>query len=123
MRIPSPRFLKAIDIAIGTLLCASAALLLALLFNETRIELVLPLICLTIVLAVASRFGALTGALGSIACAALLAWFVYTPEHSFHIVNQTAKASISWLLLGGISLSFLFGPPRAQERAEKPKER
>lgn len=112
LRVRSTKLLKVLNTAIGTLLCASAALALALIFNQTRLELALPLISLAVVVAVAARFGVATGVLGSILSALLLAYFVYAPEHSFHISSPDARANISWLLLGGISLSFLFTPRR-----------
>jgi K+-sensing histidine kinase KdpD len=108
----SSRLLSLLDTAIGTLLCASVALVLALVFNQTRLEFALPLICLAVVLAVAARFGVATGVLGSIVSAFLFAYFVYSPEGSFHIASPDARANVSWLLLGGISLSFLFTPRR-----------
>ena len=110
--MPSRKMLSVLDTAIGTLLCASVALMLALVFNQTRLELALPLICLTVIVAVAARFGVATGVLGSIISALLLAYFVYAPEDSLRIANSDARANISWLLLGGISLSFLFTPRR-----------
>lgn len=112
-----------LDTAIGTLLCASAALTLALIFNQTRLELVLPLICLAIVVAVAARFGVATGVLGSIVSALLLAYFVYAPEHSIRVADSEARASLSWLLLGGISLSFLFTPRRDHSTKESEENR
>ena len=111
-RVRSRKLLSVLDTAIGTLLCASAALTLALTFNQSRLELVLPIICLAIVVAVAARFGVATGVLGSIVSALLLAYFVYAPEHSLRIADPAARANISWLLVGGISLSFLFTPRR-----------
>jgi K+-sensing histidine kinase KdpD len=114
MRLPLPsrKALSVLDTAIGTLLCASVALTLALVFNQTRLELALPLICLTVVVAVAARYGVATGVLGSVISALLLAYFVYAPEDSFRIASADARANLSWLLLGGISLSFLFTPRR-----------
>jgi K+-sensing histidine kinase KdpD len=109
-----------LDTAVGTLLCASAALTLALMFNQTRLKLGLPLICLAIVLALATRLGVATGVLGSIVSALLLAYFVYAPVHSFRIASSEARASLSWLLLGGISLSYLFTPRR--DRSTKQSE-
>src|SRR3954469_2872847 len=106
-RVPSGKLLRVLDTAIGTLLCASVALTLALIFKQTRLELVLPLICMAVVLAVAARFGVATGVLGSLASAVLLAYFVYAPRHSLEIANSDARSNLSWLLLGGISLSFL----------------
>jgi K+-sensing histidine kinase KdpD len=121
--MPSRKVLSVLDTAIGTLLCASVALTLALVFNQTRLELALPLICLAVIVAVAARFGVATGVLGSVISALLLAYFVYTPEDSFRIANSDARASISWLLLGGISLSFLFTPRRGASAKEREEHR
>ena len=101
-----------VDTAIGTLLCASVALVLVLVFHRSRLELTLPLISLAVVIAVAARFGVATGVLGSLISALLLAYFVYAPEHSLRVASPDARANLSWLLLGGISLSFLFAPRR-----------
>lgn len=117
----SRRILAVVDTAIGTLLCASIALILALLFHQTRLEVILPLVCLTVVVSVAARFGVATGVLGSIVSAMLLAYFVYAPQYSLRIVNHDARTSLSWLLLGGISLSFLFTPRRAEATKEQEK--
>jgi K+-sensing histidine kinase KdpD len=114
--------LSLLDTAIGTLLCASVALVLALVFSKTRLEFALPLICLAVVLAVAARFGVATGVLGSIVSAFLFAYFVYSPEGSFHIASHDARANVSWLLLGGISLSFLFTPRREQVEPRQDKD-
>jgi K+-sensing histidine kinase KdpD len=117
----SRKLLPVVDTAIGTLLCASTALVLGLLFHSSRLEITLPLISLAVVIAVAVRFGVATGVLGSLVSAMLLAYFVYTPQHSLRVVNPDARANLSWLLLGGISLSFLFSPRR--EVAGKDKHR
>jgi K+-sensing histidine kinase KdpD len=122
-RVPSGKLLRVLDTAIGTLLCASVALTLALIFKQTRLELVLPLICMAVVLAVAARFGVATGVLGSLASAVLLAYFVYAPRHSLEIANSDARSNLSWLLLGGISLSFLFTPRRGGSSSSEEHER
>jgi integral membrane sensor domain MASE1 len=108
--MPSRKLVGLIDTVIGTLLCASVALVLALVFHRSQIELTLPLISLAVVIAVAGRFGVATGVLGSVVSALLLAYFVYAPQHSFRVVSPDARENLSWLLLGGISLSFLFAP-------------
>jgi len=108
----SGKWFGVLDTAIGTLLCASVALVLALIFHRSRLELALPLICLAVVIAIATRFGVATGVLGSLISALLLAYFVYAPQHSLRVASADARANLSWLLLGGISLSFLFAPRR-----------
>jgi K+-sensing histidine kinase KdpD len=122
-RVHSRKILAVLDTAIGTLLCASVALILALLFHQTRLEVTLPLICLAVVVSVAARFGVATGILGSVASALLLAYFVYAPQYSLRIVSHDARANLSWLLLGGISLSFLFTPRRVEPTKEPEKNR
>lgn len=115
--------LTLLDTAIGTLLCASVALVLGLVFTQTRLEFALPLVCLAVVLAVAARFGVATGVLGSVVSAFLFAYFVYSPEGSFHIASAAARSNVSWLLLGGISLSFLFTPRREQAGPQQEQNR
>jgi integral membrane sensor domain MASE1 len=88
--------------------------------------LALPLICLAVVLAGAARFGATTGILGSVLSAILLAYFVFSPQDSLRVADNTARNNIGWLLVGGISLSFLFAPSpseahRARHRQHPPE--
>ena len=61
VRHHSVKLISFLDAAIGTLLCTSAAALLAALFASSSVRVALPLICLAIVLAVAARFGATAG--------------------------------------------------------------
>src|SRR5262249_48323422 len=121
MRLPmqSRRILAVVDTAIGTLLCASVALILALLFHQTRLEVILPLVCLAVVVSVAARFGVATGFWGIIASALLLAFFVFPPKFSLGIVRSAARSCLSWLLLGGFFLSFLFTPRRSEATSEE----
>jgi len=114
VRHHSVRLITLLDTVIGTLLCTSAAALLAALFASSSIRLSLPLVCLAIVLAVAARFGATTGILSSVFSAIVLAYFVFSPVHSLQVADTTARSNLGWLLLGGISLSFLFGPGPAE---------
>ena len=121
--MPSRKLVSVVDTVIGTLLCASVALILALVFHRSRLELTLPLISLAVVIAVAARFGVATGVLGSLVSALLLAYFVYAPQHSLRVVSPDARASLSWLLLGGISLSFLFTPRHEVSESNENKNR
>jgi len=110
VRHHSVRLTSFLDTAIGTVLCTAAAALLAALFASSSVRVALPLICLATVLAVAARFGAAAGILSSVLSAMVLAYFVYSPVNSLAVTDATARSNLGWLLLGGISLSFLFGP-------------
>ena len=123
VRHHSVRLISLLDTVIGTLLCTSAAALLAGLFASSSVRVALPLICLAIVLAVAARFGATTGILSSVFSAIVLAYFVFSPVHSLEVADATARNNLGWLLLGGISLSFLFGPtPEEVYKERHPRE-
>ena len=119
VRHHSVRLISFLDTAIGTLLCTSAAALLAALFASSSVRLALPLICLAIVLAVAARFGATAGVLSSLLSALVLAYFVFSPVNSLQVADTTARNNLGWLLLGGISLSFLFGPSPGEVYRER----
>ena len=124
VRRHSVRLISFLDTVIGTMLCTSAAALLAALFASSSVRLALPLICLTVVLAVAARFGATTGILSSVLSAMLLAYFVFSPVNSLHVTDTTARSNLGWLLLGGISLSFLFAPSPGEVYKERhPRQR
>lgn len=105
-----------LDTTIGVLLCLTAAALLGALFASSRISALLPFFCLAVVLAAAIRFGALTGVLGSALSALLLAYFIFSPQHSLHVSDASARANLSWLLLGGTALSFLLAPRSRSRR-------
>src|SRR5262249_5611066 len=125
VRHHSVRLISLLDTVIGTLLCTSAAALLAALFASSSVRVALPLICLAIVLAVAARFGATTGILSSVFSAIVLAYFVFSPVHSLEVADATARNNLGWLLLGGISLSFLFAPSPEEvykERHQRERE-
>lgn len=124
VRRHSVRVISFLDTAIGTLLCTSAAALLAALFASSSVRFSLPLICLAIVLAVAARFGATAGVLSSLLSASLLAYFVFSPVNSLAVTDTAARNNLGWLLLGGISLSFLFGPSTGEVYSKRhPQQR
>jgi K+-sensing histidine kinase KdpD len=72
---------------------------------------VLPLIFLAVVITLALRFGEGAGILGTLIAAGIFAYFLFSPVGSFHIGNEVAKTNLGWMLLVGISASFLLSPP------------
>src|SRR5437868_14057772 len=110
VRRHSVRVISFLDTAIGTLLCTSAAVLLAALFASSTVRLALPLICLAIVLAAPALFGATAGIFSSIVSALALAYFVFSPVHSPQVTDDTARNDLGGLLLAGLCLILLVSP-------------
>lgn len=104
----SLRFLYTLDALIGTILIACLAIFASAMLYGSSIKFVLPLLFVAIVLAVAHRFGTITGVLGTVIAAVIFAACLFSPYGNLHVANPKARESLNWMLLGGISLSFLF---------------
>lgn len=102
---------RIVNTLIGVLICASAAALAAYVFHGSATS-VLPLVFLALVTAVALRYGIAAGVIGSVASAVIFAVFLYKPAGSLALRSGSARDSLSWLLLGGIVLSYLFAPQK-----------
>ena len=101
--------LRLVNSAIGFVLCGFAASLLAILFWNTRHEILAPILFTFVVVGVAIRFGRAVGILGTLFGAALFALWLYPPFGSLHVSGQQARGSLNALLLGGLVLSYLLG--------------
>jgi hypothetical protein len=71
--------LRLVNSAIGFVLCGFAASLLAILFWNSRYQIVAPILFTVVVVAVAMRFGRVVGILGTLFGAALFAIWLYPP--------------------------------------------
>jgi len=101
--------LRLVNSAIGFVLCGFAASLLAILFWNSRYQIVAPILFTVVVVAVAMRFGRVVGILGTLFGAALFAIWLYPPFGSLRVSSQHARGSLHALLLGGLVLSYLLG--------------
>jgi K+-sensing histidine kinase KdpD len=89
--------------------CGFAASLLAILFWNSRIQILAPILFTFVVVAVAVRFGRAVGILGTLFGAALFALWLYPPFGALRVSSQEARGSLNALLLGGLVLSYLLG--------------
>lgn len=109
------------EIVSGSLLCAAAAGALCILLKDSTIERQTPILFLIVILAVAGRFGTSADILGTLFAAVVFAEFLFDPLHSLAIGNPVEKSNTSWMILGGLALSCLFGrspTPMNQERRD-----
>ena len=94
----------------GLLICATLAVASAYLFSQQSWIIFLPILFVAVLVAVAMRYGVMVGILGSIMCAAIFAHLLFAPLHSFWVKDDTARASLAWMVLGGVAIPYLVLP-------------
>ena len=102
------RFTHPIATFTATMLLGVCALLAAVIFAGRPLRTIVPLVFVLLVVAGAARYGVMVGILGSLLGAAIFARYLFPPIGSLQIEATVARANIGWMLLGGISLSYLF---------------
>jgi K+-sensing histidine kinase KdpD len=110
-KVERVRHLRFIDSLIGALLSAIAAVGISAVAAGHKWVVAVPLVFTAILLLISSIYGTRAGVIGTVLAAVIFAFFLFNPVGSFSIGNQTAKANLGWMLLLGISFSFLFAPP------------
>ncbi|HKF21592.1 MAG TPA: DUF4118 domain-containing protein [Candidatus Angelobacter sp.] len=110
------RKLRRLDVMIGGLFCAVAALGSCFLAAGHPWQASVPLVFSAVVLLTAMRFGARAGIAGTLLAAVIFAIFLFKPLGSFRVASETARTNLIWMLLMGIAFSFLFAPPTSGVR-------
>lgn len=104
---------------VGVGLSTAGAWLLAHLFAGSAKGAFLPIWFLIVLVALAIRYGLAVGILGSLSAALVFAHFLFSPLGSWHVSDSIARQNLAWMILGGVSLPFLFAPSR-QRRTDRP---
>jgi K+-sensing histidine kinase KdpD len=94
----------------GLLLCSALAVGSAYLFSNHPSRIFLPFLFVIVIVAIAARYGVMVGILGSIVSAIIFAHLLYAPLHSIRVDDITARASLAWMVLGGIGIPYLVLP-------------
>ena len=110
-RIRRIRQLHMVDSMIGALLCAVSAAGVSALAAGHAWQAWIPLGFVVMLLVVSAVFGTHAGILGTLLSAIIFAEFLFHPVGSFRVTNEAARSNLAWMLLLGISFSFLFAPP------------
>jgi K+-sensing histidine kinase KdpD len=100
--------LRVLSTTVGVAVCVPLALAASRLFPHNTL---VPIAFIGIVFAVAWLFGSGAGMLGALASAVVFAYFS-SPVGSLRIVNASARSNLEWLLLVGISASYLLIPDK-----------
>ena len=106
-----------IGAAFGTLLAAAAAYGSARIFARTEMMELLPLAFIAVLYGLSWRYGLGVAVLGSLACALIFAHFLFEPLGSLQVDSMVARRNLLWMVVGAISLSYLFVPSRWQRRS------
>lgn len=96
--------------ALGLLLCSALAFGAAYLFSNHPWNVFLPLLFVLVIVAIADRYGVTVGILGSIVSAAIFAHILFSPVHTFQVEDETARAALAWMILGGTAIPYLVLP-------------
>jgi K+-sensing histidine kinase KdpD len=102
--------------ALPLALCALVAWVLSLLPWDMAMRIFLPFAFLAVILVIGAYWGRNVGMLASVVSAMVFAWVLYRPVNSMAVDNPQARASLAWMVLAGVSLSFLLLPPGGSRR-------
>lgn len=94
----------------GLLLCSALAVGSGYAFSNHPSRVVLPFLFVIVIVAIAARYGVMVGILGSIVSAVIFAHELYSPLHSIAVDDMAARASLAWMILGGIAIPYLVLP-------------
>lgn len=105
-----------VDAAMGSLVCALAAVALSAAANGHTWKNIVPLIFTAVLLIIAALFGSRAGIIGTVLAAMIFASFLFSPMGNIQVADQSARGNLGWMMLIGIGFSFLFAPPTSRLR-------
>jgi len=96
----------------GLFLAVAAAFIAAGLFSHSSFRLFVPLGFVFVLMVLAARFGLIVSVLGSLVAAIVFAHRLYLPIGNIQVEPAAARASLGWMILAAVALSYLLFPPR-----------
>lgn len=115
----SPQSTKWWPIAAGLFVCSFTATLISIAFSSRRPSVIIPFVFLGVLVVVAKHWGALVGVAGSLVAGVIFAYRLYPPVNSLDVQSHVARSNLAWMVLAGVVLSYLFGPPLHLVRPRK----
>jgi integral membrane sensor domain MASE1 len=88
---------------------------MSLVFQNRGGKIAVPIAFLAVVLLVSVRCGVSSGVIGSAVAALIFAVFLFAPLGSPQVANKSARTNLAWLVLGGLSISYLLGSTTGRE--------
>jgi K+-sensing histidine kinase KdpD len=105
-----PKLPAMVDAAAGALLCAVLASAVCAATLDAPYRTQVPILFMVVLMFTGAIFGMRAGVLGTILAAAIFAYFLLSPVGHLSVANQSARANLGWMVLVGLSFSYLFGP-------------
>ena len=96
---------------IGALLCGLGAGAASVVAGGYHWRALVPLAFTIVLLLIALLFGSGAGILGTLLAATIFAAFLFQPLGNLGVIDSSARSNLGWMLLIGVSFSFLFAPP------------
>jgi LmbE family N-acetylglucosaminyl deacetylase len=106
----------------GTIAAGVIAGLAAGVFQHLPQKSMVPAFFVAVIGAISALFGIAAGILGSLAAAAIFAIFLLPPIGSLGVGDMGERSSVTWMLLLGITLSYLLGKTTPGTDGSEPKE-
>ena len=97
---------------LGVVISTLCAIVLAKLYTGTEWRIEAPLLFAVALVILASHFGAAISVASSLLAALVFAFFLFNPENSIRVVRETDRATLAWMILISVSLSYLLYPTR-----------
>jgi K+-sensing histidine kinase KdpD len=105
-----------VDTLIGASVAAVGATAASMVAIGQRWEASIPLVFTVVLLVVSGVFGARAGVLGTVIAALVFSVFLFRPLGRLQVGSDLARANLAWMLLLGVSFSFLFAPQNSAFR-------
>src|SRR5215831_4180702 len=88
-----------VDAALGSLVCALAAMALSAAANGHAWKNIAPLIFTAVLLIIAGFFGSRAGIIGTVLAAMIFASFLFSPVGNIQVADQAARGNLGWMML------------------------
>ena len=102
--------------ASALLLCGIAAWSVSQFGWDPAHRTLVPFAFLGLVLFLGSRYGRAVGMLGSVISVVVFAFALYQPVGSLAVADDSAKSSLAWAMLAGVTVSFLLLPQHKERK-------
>jgi K+-sensing histidine kinase KdpD len=107
------KMLCTLQSCLGIVVSVACAFAFAKLFSRTHWKLAAPFLFAVVLVLLAGRFGAAVSVVGSVLAAGIFALMLFAPLRSFRVEDDSARATLAWMILLSISASYLLFPSRS----------
>lgn len=104
------KYQRPLNVVFGTALSALVAIAGSLFFARSSWRGLLPLMFVAVLVLLAGRFGVTVSLTGSLLAALIFSLMLFAPMGSTKIESASARASLGWMIIGSVAISYLLYP-------------